>query len=179
MPAFLLLHLAFHFLYGSPLFPASLDASEVLLSNLEVNLLLQESPVDGLAGKPGKGNKAAAAAVRQPSNLTTVQFEVKKYLSDKPSTVQTPAIASAFLSELSALSLTKAERLQIMNLRPTRLVELHAVRSLGRAFSPLLDFFVENSLKRLFCYSFSHSRSTITCIVHGTHSNPFCPLPDH
>jgi len=45
-----------------------------------------------------------------------------------PTRRQTGDAVSTLLDELEQLQLTKAERLQVVNLAPTSLVELHVVR---------------------------------------------------
>ncbi|KAI5474482.1 protein of RNA polymerase II, Rpb4 family [Pseudohyphozyma bogoriensis] len=62
----------------------------------------------------------------QPQDLHTVTFECIKYLEESvhPIRRQTEASISTLLDELEKLDLTKAERLQIINLAPTTLVAL-------------------------------------------------------
>ncbi|KAK4699239.1 DNA-directed RNA polymerase III subunit RPC9, partial [Phenoliferia sp. Uapishka_3] len=62
----------------------------------------------------------------QPSDLHTVTFECIKYLEESvhPLRRQTDNSISTLLDELEKFDLTKAERLQIVNLAPTTLVAL-------------------------------------------------------
>ncbi|ORY87486.1 RNA polymerase Rpb4-domain-containing protein [Leucosporidium creatinivorum] len=62
----------------------------------------------------------------QPQDLHTVTFECIKYLEEPvhPLRRQTNASINKLLDELEKLDLTKAERLQILNLAPTTLVAL-------------------------------------------------------
>ncbi|BGP32892.1 hypothetical protein JCM10296v2_004677 [Rhodotorula toruloides] len=63
----------------------------------------------------------------QPQDLHTVTFEALRYLEESvhPMRRQTTASVSKLLDELEELDLTKAERLQLVNLAPTTAVELH------------------------------------------------------
>ncbi|GAA5962020.1 hypothetical protein JCM21900_002800 [Sporobolomyces salmonicolor] len=74
----------------------------------------------------------------QPQDLHTVTFEAIRYLEDDvhPIRRQTPKSVANLLDKLEDLDLTKAERLHIVNLAPTSLVELHVcIEELGERFS--------------------------------------------
>ncbi|XP_019856999.1 PREDICTED: DNA-directed RNA polymerase III subunit RPC9-like [Amphimedon queenslandica] len=60
-------------------------------------------------------------------DLATISYETKKYLSSTPCIYQSPDCISKFLESLSKYKLTKAEKLQLVNLRPTQPVELQLV----------------------------------------------------
>ncbi|BGP40909.1 hypothetical protein JCM10450v2_004914 [Rhodotorula kratochvilovae] len=73
----------------------------------------------------------------QPQDLHTVTFEALRYLEDPvhPTIRQTSDAVASLLDELEELDLTKAERLQIVNLAPTTAVELHiCVEDMGERF---------------------------------------------
>lgn len=84
----------------------------LLLSNYEVYDLLQEE---------GKSNSKG----KKPSQKATIAYETEQYLkSYTPSTVTSPEIVKQFLVAFKKYRLTKGEKLQILNHRPTSLVEL-------------------------------------------------------
>ncbi|XP_062522761.1 DNA-directed RNA polymerase III subunit RPC9-like [Corticium candelabrum] len=86
-----------------------------MLSNYEVYTLLQE----------------AQAKIKGPNrrleNLATIAYETNKYLTDTSCTLQTPQIIKDFLTALHPFKLTRAEKLQLLNLRPTTAVEIHSI----------------------------------------------------
>ncbi|GAA6032497.1 hypothetical protein JCM8097_004787 [Rhodosporidiobolus ruineniae] len=63
----------------------------------------------------------------QPQDLHTVTFEALRYLEESvhPMRRQTTDSVSKLLDQLEELDLTKAERLQLVNLMPSNTVELH------------------------------------------------------
>ncbi|KAI7866745.1 RNA polymerase Rpb4-domain-containing protein [Spinellus fusiger] len=60
-----------------------------------------------------------------PEHLCTIQFEMSDYLKSTPCSTQTPQQVKAFLTAMKDYILTKAEKLQILNLRPKSVVELY------------------------------------------------------
>ncbi|RKP06630.1 RNA polymerase II, partial [Thamnocephalis sphaerospora] len=90
-----------------------------LLSNYEVLAVLRDQQqVRGDAGTTIASNRTA-------ENVKTVEFETLSYLNDSPCATQTPEQVAELMSALSQFALTKAERLQILNLRPRQAVEIH------------------------------------------------------
>ncbi|GAA5827467.1 hypothetical protein JCM3770_006967 [Rhodotorula araucariae] len=74
----------------------------------------------------------------QPQDLHTVTFEALRYLEDPvhPTIRQSRDAVDTLLDHLDDQDLTKAERLQIVNLAPTTPVELHlCVEDLAERFS--------------------------------------------
>ncbi|EGN98183.1 hypothetical protein SERLA73DRAFT_74412 [Serpula lacrymans var. lacrymans S7.3] len=113
------------------------------LSNYEVLSLLRELDNDYLsraktavrikkeedgAGVTGKGG-SDPAAVDISENLRTVEVEAIQYLSAdyQPIAQQSEAGIKQLTRDLAPYSLTKAEKLQIVNLAPTEPVELYVV----------------------------------------------------
>ncbi|KAJ1906398.1 hypothetical protein IWQ60_012093 [Tieghemiomyces parasiticus] len=88
-----------------------------LLSNYEVLTLLKEQ--EAYRKAQGKMESSHVA------NLSTIQFECLKYLNDSPCSVQSAEAVSSLLTQIKGFALTKAEKLQILNLRPRSAVELH------------------------------------------------------
>ncbi|KAF9040380.1 hypothetical protein BDZ89DRAFT_1128988 [Hymenopellis radicata] len=122
------------------------NAQSALLSNYEVLSLLRELEADHLSRTKTavriKKEEEAAGVVsniipgeKHPSNveiiqnLRTVEVEAIKYLSADYQVVnsQTEESVSKLVKTLSGYDLTKAEKLQIVNLAPKSLVELYAI----------------------------------------------------
>lgn len=119
-----------------------LNQRAALLSNYEVLNLLKELESDHLARtktalRIKKEEEAAGSYVprtQAPSeeiceNLRTVEVETIQYLSAEyqPTASQSEAGISQLTNALSAYELTKAEKLQIVNLAPTEPVELYVI----------------------------------------------------
>jgi hypothetical protein len=87
-----------------------------LLSNLEVLTLLRDIQA-GQNGqqKPGKHQQS----------LATIVYETMKYLEDTPCARQTPAHVNSFMESVKPFNLTKAEKLQLLNSKPSCLVEAY------------------------------------------------------
>lgn len=83
-----------------------------LLSNHEVNALLKEVNAD------------VASSNIKNQNLSTIVYEVEKYLASSPCGHQNNEIIKQIKDELKLFKLTKAEKLQIINQRPTSEVEI-------------------------------------------------------
>ncbi|KAJ3033218.1 hypothetical protein HDV00_006572 [Rhizophlyctis rosea] len=58
-------------------------------------------------------------------DLMTVEYEALKYLDQTPSSVQTTADITSFLTQIASFPLTKGEKLMLLNLRPTSTVQLN------------------------------------------------------
>lgn len=86
-----------------------------LLSNQEVLSLLE----DIQSGKNG-----CKAPNSQQQNLATVCYETVKYLEKTACRLQQPDIVKEFLRKVQPFKLTKAEKLQLLNHRPTTAVEI-------------------------------------------------------
>jgi len=118
-----------------------LNPRAALLSNFEVLTLLRElesdhlaraktalrvKKEDELAGNPPKTQTPAEEICE---NLRTVEVEAIQYLSAdyQPTASQSDAGIATLTRSLAAYDLTKAEKLQIVNLAPTEPVELYVV----------------------------------------------------
>ncbi|KAM8976226.1 DNA-directed RNA polymerase III subunit RPC9 [Pelodytes ibericus] len=93
------------------------DANSALLSNYEVFQLLTD-----LKAQQREGRKNKSSAGQQ--NLNTIMYETLKYLSNSPCQHQSPEILQEFLTTMKAHKLTKAEKLQLLNHRPSTAVEI-------------------------------------------------------
>ena len=82
-----------------------------LLSNFEVFSVLREMYL----------HRCQDSALQQ---LATVSYETLRYLEMTPCQKQTPESLAAFAQAIASFSLTKAERLQLLNHRPTSAVIL-------------------------------------------------------
>ncbi|KAF7799435.1 hypothetical protein EIP86_010670 [Pleurotus ostreatoroseus] len=126
-----------------------------LLSNFEVLTLLRELESDHLAKTRTalRIKKEEEAAGTSPSranapqeevleNLRTIEVEAIQYLSAdyQPIASQTEAGITQLTRNLSSYDLTKAEKLQIVNLAPTEPVELYViVEELEDRFADQID----------------------------------------
>ncbi|KAG2187950.1 hypothetical protein INT44_000700 [Umbelopsis vinacea] len=95
------------------------ESRAALLSNFEVLQLLNER-MDSQ-----KQRQKEYPNTEYAENLRTIQFEIKTALERSACSTQDERQVVAFLEEMKKWSLTKAEKLQILNLRPKTPVELH------------------------------------------------------
>ncbi|KAI9473455.1 MAG: HRDC-like protein [Benjaminiella poitrasii] len=92
-----------------------------LISNCEVLKLLEECQ------EIQKRDQKIDPTIEYPEHLRTIQYELTEYLRQTPSSTQSPEQIAAFLQALSKYELTKAEKLQILNLRPRSTVEIYLI----------------------------------------------------
>lgn len=92
-----------------------------LISNYEVLKLLEESQ------EAQKQVQKLDPSVEYPEHLRTIQFELTEYLKETPCSTQTSEQLANFLESMSRYELTKAEKLQILNLRPRSTVEIYLI----------------------------------------------------
>ncbi|KAH9850190.1 HRDC-like protein [Lenzites betulinus] len=118
-----------------------LNQRSALLSNYEVLTLLKELESDHLARTKSairikKEEEAAGLPPRHQAppddvseNLRTVEVEAIQYLSAdyQPTVSQTAESITQLTHKLGQWDLTKAEKLQIVNLAPTEPVELYVI----------------------------------------------------
>lgn len=88
---------------------------KALLSNQEVLTLLE----DIQSGKNG-----CKTPNNQQQNLATIVYETVKYLEKTACRHQTPEVIKEFVRKVEPFKLTKAEKLQLLNQRPTTAVEI-------------------------------------------------------
>ncbi|KAL3869674.1 hypothetical protein ACJMK2_042336 [Sinanodonta woodiana] len=91
--------------------------SVAMLSNYEVYSLLTDI-------QAGRGQKKPQ---KSQQNLATITYEVVKYLENTSCKDLSPEIITAFMKALEPFKLTKAEKLQILNNRPTTAVEIQLI----------------------------------------------------
>jgi len=117
-----------------------LNARSALLSNHEVLTLLRELDSDHIARtktaiRIKKEEDSSGHVGHDPTtddvseNLRTVEVEAIQYLSAEyqPTLSQTPAGITKLVKDLASFELTKAEKLQVVNLAPTEPVELYVI----------------------------------------------------
>jgi len=119
-----------------------LNHRSALLSNYEVLTLLRELESDHLARTKTAlrikkeeelaGNTNARIQAQSDDiceNLRTIEVEAIQYLSSdfQPTSLQSEAGITELTRNLSAYNLTKAEKLQMVNLAPTEAVELYVI----------------------------------------------------
>ena len=86
-----------------------------MLGNYEVMSLLRD-----LQKRQNKPNK-------MQSNLATISYEITQYLENTACFKQSPEIITGFMKGLEPFKLTKAEKLQMLNLRPRTAVEIQLI----------------------------------------------------
>ena len=94
------------------------NESSAMLSNYEVFSLLNDIQL-GQNGqrKPSKHQK----------HLATISYSTLKYLEKTPCKDQSADTVTKFMQALAPFSLTKAEKLQLLNLRPSTAVEIQLI----------------------------------------------------
>ncbi|PFX17286.1 DNA-directed RNA polymerase III subunit RPC9-like [Stylophora pistillata] len=97
-----------------------LNDKAAMLSNYEVYQLLLETENQNKVDKSKKRQKHLV-------NLSTICYEARKHLEKTPCKHQSPEIIEEFLKAMQPFNLTRAEKLQLLNLRPTTLVEIHLI----------------------------------------------------
>jgi len=98
-----------------------LNEKAAMLSNYEVYQLLQETE------NQNKGDKTKKNQPKHLVNLSTICYEARKYLEKTPCKNQSPEIIEDFLKAMQPFNLTRAEKLQLLNLRPTTPVEIQLI----------------------------------------------------
>jgi len=109
-----------------------LKECEALLSNYEVLALLTEQDKETGKGHNPKSKEKDKDKDKDkekyiPQNLRTIEFELKKYLNNTPVAHHSKEQVEQLLDQLKNYKLTKAEKLCIVNLRPSSQVELHVI----------------------------------------------------
>lgn len=91
------------------------NENAALLSNYEVFGLLKELQL---------GEKGGKKMRKHQKHLATISYETVKYLEKTPCAQQNQEIVCDFLKAIQPFRLTKAEKLQLLNHRPTTAVEI-------------------------------------------------------
>lgn len=91
------------------------DAKSAMLSNFEALSLLNEI-------QKGHGKQQ-----KMHTNLATVSYEIVQYLENTACAKQSPEVIKNFMNALEPYKLTKAEKLQFLNLRPRTAVEIQLI----------------------------------------------------
>eukprot|EP00040_Diaphanoeca_grandis_P003491 m.25060 g.25060 ORF g.25060 m.25060 type:complete len:199 (-) comp14858_c0_seq1:389-985(-) len=99
-----------------------IKTTSALLCNHEVYNLVSEY-LDFMQTQPPeqakRNNRNEVAKTSGIDSINTVLYEVKKHLSWTPAVVQTETIVIEFMEAMKEFNLTKAEKLQLLNSRPT------------------------------------------------------------
>lgn len=93
------------------------NENSAMLSNFEVYGLLTDIQAGRGQNKPNKHQQ----------QLATITYETIKYLETKPCKHQSEESITKFMKELQSFNLTKAEKVQILNLCPTTAVEIQLI----------------------------------------------------
>ncbi|XP_020619842.1 DNA-directed RNA polymerase III subunit RPC9-like [Orbicella faveolata] len=97
-----------------------INEKAAMLSNYEVFQLLQETVNQNKGDKSKKRQKHLV-------NLSTICYEAQKHLEKTPCKSQSPEIIEEFLKAIQPFNLTRVEKLQLLNLRPTTPVEIQLI----------------------------------------------------
>lgn len=94
-----------------------LNPNVALLSNHEVFKLVNEvcEQMKVSTGNDKKKNRHHQGV----GDIDTISYELKQYMADKPGGMQSDGVVVEFLDAIKKFNLTKAEKLQLLNLRPT------------------------------------------------------------
>ncbi|KAK7072644.1 hypothetical protein SK128_024423 [Halocaridina rubra] len=95
------------------------NSKGAVLSNWEVFGLLKD-----LCQQDVKGRRNLA---KTQTHLANIAFDTLKYLEKTPCRNQSPEVIHGFLESVKDFKLTKAEKLQLINLRPTTPVEMQLI----------------------------------------------------
>lgn len=114
-----------------------------VVSNAEVLSFLNELEVSRQQNRPV--SYPGVPTQKNLNDLYTVERQVLTYLRNTPSVSQGPNEINNFMQSLKEYSLTKGEKLMLLNLRPKTTAELNPVWSLSFD-SRLLAGFVNQSL---------------------------------
>ncbi|KAK4320839.1 hypothetical protein Pmani_008325 [Petrolisthes manimaculis] len=95
------------------------NSKGAVLSNYEVLRLLQEVCHQGTKGKRN--------ITQTQTHLASIAFDTLKYLEKTQCKSQTSEVIQRFLESVKQFKLTKAEKLQLINLRPTTPVEMQLI----------------------------------------------------
>ncbi|KAG0167747.1 hypothetical protein DFQ28_005708 [Apophysomyces sp. BC1034] len=95
------------------------NARAALISNYEVLKLLEEQQ------HIQKAAQIANPDIEYSEHLRTIQFELTEHLKTTPSGTQAPEQLRQYLDRIASFKLTRAEKLQILNLRPKSAVEIY------------------------------------------------------
>ncbi|KAL4236937.1 hypothetical protein ACF0H5_005323 [Mactra antiquata] len=86
-----------------------------MLSNYEVLNLLSDM------------HKGQNKQSKMQTNLATISYEITQYLENMACSKQSPEVIGSFMKALEPFNFTKAETLQLLNLRPKSAVEIQLI----------------------------------------------------
>lgn len=86
-----------------------------MLSNFEVLSLLNDM------------HKGQSKQSKTQKNLATISYEITQYLENTACAKQSPEIIESFMKALEPFKMTKAEKIQLLNLRPQTAVEIQLI----------------------------------------------------
>ena len=157
-----------------------LNRHVAFLSNYEVYALLKQEKASKLLAKKKAGATnanataaaAAAAAATQiadasvDKHLPTIVYESLRYLDKTPCAHQSPHVVAAFMracdERQSEFKLTKVEKLQLLNLRPSSAAELQCIieDTEGRFTQEQMDDLLDFVLNALPDHETNHNTAT-------------------
>ncbi|KAF7360186.1 RPOL4c domain-containing protein [Mycena venus] len=103
--------------------------SDHLARTKTAHRIKKEEEASGLSSTVPAGGGKDPTVVEVSENLRTVSFEAIQYLSSEyqPTAAQTPEAITQLVKSLEPYGLTKAEKLQIVNLAPQHHIELYVI----------------------------------------------------
>lgn len=104
-----------------------LERSAGVLTNYEVYRLLESEARRAATDREllnGARRTAPHVSLSAHRNLLAVREQLSRYLEQSPSASQTDSQVEQFCERIESFGLTVAEKMQLINLRPTSLVEL-------------------------------------------------------
>lgn len=97
-----------------------LNINAGMLCNFEVLQLVREMR----SAQDASGSKKIS---KLKTNLANITYDTQKYLQQTACASQNPEMVRIFLEGAKDLKVTKFERLQLLNLRPTTIIQLQLV----------------------------------------------------
>ncbi|XP_013409009.1 DNA-directed RNA polymerase III subunit RPC9 [Lingula anatina] len=92
-----------------------IDENASMLSNFEIYTLLKDIQ---------QGQHGQKKPSKQQQQLSTISYETIKYLEKTPCKHQSSEIIADFIKALEPFKLSKAEKIQLLNQRPSTAVEI-------------------------------------------------------
>ena len=92
-----------------------INDNAAMLSNFEVYTLLQDIE---------NGRNGQQKPTLSQNNLSTISYSTVKFLEKTPCKLQSTEIVQEFMQKVGPFKLKKAEKLQLLNQRPTTAVEI-------------------------------------------------------
>ncbi|KAI9014168.1 HRDC-like protein [Hyaloraphidium curvatum] len=103
------------------------DVQAAFLSDYEVFDFLRELKESRDGKGRDKREKAKEKKDEDSGDLQSIDYQLRKYLAKRPCAQQSEQIILSFLEHMKEFKLTKLEKLQILNFRPTEQIDLYSI----------------------------------------------------